>query len=343
MLSDYDYHLPEELIAQTPLTDRSSSRLLWLHKDDSSISHHKFLDVIDILQPGDLLVMNNTRVTALRLMGNKETGAKVEALLLRNGSEPTDFYALTFPARKLKVGTIIHFEQGLKATVLEEVPNSQGQRLLRFHSSSEPVNVLLDRLGKTPLPPYIKAELEQRERYQTVYATQGGSAAAPTAGLHFTPDLLDCLSKKGVNIAYVTLDVSMDTFRPVHEQDLSKVVMHGEHCSIPLETIKAIETCKGRVIAVGTTSVRTLETYCIGPRKFDINNREGVSKIFIWPGGDKKFQVIDGMFTNFHMPQTTMLMMISTLAGWQPVKTAYDVAVAEKYRFLSFGDSMLIL
>lgn len=354
MLSDYDYNLPDELIAQEPLLDRASSRLIWVHngkyKEEgeqnkvSSLSHHKFSDIVDILQPNDLLIMNDTRVTALRLMGRKETGAKVEALLLQEIAQG-EFVALTFPARKLKVGTPIFFDQGLVAKVTQDIEGAQGQKVIQFQPPDDPLlpGKLLS-LGKTPLPPYIKSSLENPERYQTVYASHGGSAAAPTAGLHFTEELLEKLSNKGVKTARVTLHVSMDTFRPLHEEDLKKVKMHGERCSVPQETIDAINACTGRIIAVGTTSVRTLETFAIGKRKIDPAATEGsVSKMFIWPGGHNQFKIIDGMFTNFHMPKTTMLMMISSLAGWNNVKAAYDEAVREKYRFLSFGDSMLLL
>lgn len=359
-LSDYDYELPEELIAQDPLEDRAASRLLWLHNNPDSnmndgsapsfahgqVTHHKFREITggNLLRAGDLLIMNNTRVTALRIMGKKDTGAKVEALLLQEGTNPGEYVALTFPARKLKPGTTISFEGDLTAVVAQDIEGSQGQKVLQFLPKGDPSLVSkLQAVGKTPLPPYIKAELHNPERYQTVYAVLGGSAAAPTAGLHFTTEILDQLKSMGVIIAYVTLHVSMDTFRPIHEEDLTKIVMHGERCSIPPETVAAVHACTGRIIAVGTTTVRTLETFAVGKRRLNPDMTECLSKLFIRPGGDVQFQIVDGMFTNFHMPKTTMLMMISQLAGWDEVKHAYVQAVAEKYRFLSFGDSMLIL
>jgi len=293
-----------------------------------------------------LLVLNDTRVTALRLMGRKETGAKVEALLLQEvGTTGGEFIALTFPARKLKSGTPIFFEQGLVAKVLEDLEGAQGQKIIQFQPPDDPLlHAKLYAIGKTPLPPYIKTPITKPERYQTVYAAHGGSAAAPTAGLHFTQELLQRLRSRGVKTAFVTLHVSMDTFRPLHEEELAKVKMHGEICSIPQETIDAIHSCTGRIIAVGTTSVRTLETFAIGKRQLSPDAPNGcVSKMFIWPGGYNKFQIADGMFTNFHMPKTTMLLMISSLAGWDNIEQAYDEAVRLKYRFLSFGDSMLIL
>jgi len=239
---------------------------------------------------------------------------------------------------------LFFFESNLKAIIKEDIEGSQGQKVIQFQPPDDPTLLSkLQEIGKTPLPPYIKAHLENPERYQTVYAVLGGSAAAPTAGLHFTKEVLDDLKQMGVSIAFVTLDVSMDTFRPIHEEDLTKIVMHGERCSVPPETVEAVHTCKGRIIAVGTTSVRTLETFAIAKRKLNPDMNECVSKLFIWPGGKSNFQIIDGMFTNFHMPKTTMLMMISTLAGWDEVKRAYTEAVQERYRFLSFGDSMLIL
>jgi S-adenosylmethionine:tRNA ribosyltransferase-isomerase len=334
-LSDYDYDLPASLIAQTPLDERSASRLLHLHRSDGALEDRAFRDVVEILQPGDLLVMNNTRVTALRLFGNKPTGGEVEALLLRETSEGV-FEALLKPAKRLKPGSRISFEGGLGASVVRELAEPLREIAFdlclgwrdRLHS-----------VGQTPLPPYIIEVLHDQERYQTVYAEAGGSGAAPTAGLHFTPELLDSLREKGVQIAFVTLDVSLDTFRPVTSENLADHKMHGEVCSIPPETATAVQKAPGRIIAVGTTTARTLESFAAGRRK--VGSGSKTTSIFIRPGYE--FQILDGMFTNFHMPRTTMLAMISALAGRPNIMRSYAHAIQHRYRFLSFGDSMLIL
>lgn len=334
-LSDYDYPLPEELIAQTPLADRSSSRLLHLPRHQGAIRHRQFNDVVEILAPGDLLVLNDTRVTALRLHGKKESGAAVEALLLKEVA-PYQFDAMLKPARRLKPGAIVHFQDGLRAEVL---PDFGGPlRQLQFDPDPD-LSRKLAAVGQTPLPPYIRQSLSDPERYQTVYARVGGSAAAPTAGLHFTPDLLDELMAKGIRVAHVTLDVSLDTFRPVEAENLDEHVMHGETAHLSSETADAIATCTGRIVAVGTTVVRTLESFAVGPRQVETGAKQ--TKLFIRPG--YRFQIVDGMFTNFHLPRTSMLMMISAMAGRDRVMAAYAEAVRERYRFLSFGDSMLIL
>jgi S-adenosylmethionine:tRNA ribosyltransferase-isomerase len=332
-LSDYTYELPEELIAQTPLEDRAASRLLVLHKAKGR-EHRQFRDILDILLPGDLLVMNDTRVSAVRLFGRKLTGGAVEALLLRE-LHPGCFEAMVKPAKSLRLGVEIEFD-GLRAEVVDVL--EPGLRLLRFQPRPE-LHERLREVGLTPLPPYIHERLKDAQRYQTVYASQEGSAAAPTAGLHFTPEMLAALEAKGVETATVTLDVSIDTFRPVQVENLAEHVMHGERCSVPELTAHKIESCQGRVIAVGTTTVRTLETFAIGKRQ--VRAGQTVSKLFIRPGFE--FQIIDGMFTNFHLPGTTMMLMISALAGRESVLAAYDEAVSLKYRFLSFGDSMLII
>jgi S-adenosylmethionine:tRNA ribosyltransferase-isomerase len=334
-LSDYDYELPEYAIAQVPLKDRASSKLLWLHRDTGRIEHRTFRDCVGILQPGDLLVLNDTRVTAIRLFGCKESGAAVEALLLKEEGAGV-FEALARPGKRLQPGTRIVFDGGLVATVIE---NLDGPKKRIAFESTDGLREQLAAAGHVPLPPYIHESLSDPERYQTVYSQTGGSAAAPTAGLHFTPGLLQELETKGVRSARVTLDVGVDTFRPVEAETLSDHKMHGERCSLPLETAKAIRDCTGRVVAVGTTSARTLESFAIGPRVVDPGER--VTSIFIRPG--YRFQIVDGMFTNFHMPRTTMLMMISALASRERIMEAYHQALANQYRFLSFGDSMLIL
>lgn len=334
-LSDYSYDLPEELIAQTPLADRASSRLLHLERATGVVHHRQFRDSVDLLREGDLLVLNDTRVDAVRLYGHKETGGAVEALLLREEA-PERYEALVRPGKRLKVGARAIFPGDLVAHVEEERP--EGRKLLRF----EPRPDLKDRLaehGLAPLPPYIHTPLHDRERYQTVYAAHAGSAAAPTAGLHFTPEILETLRKRGVQTTHVTLHVGLDTFRPMTAEDPSQHPIHGERCGISQDSASKIIESSGRIIAVGTTSVRTLETFAVGDRRVETGER--LSTLFIRPG--YRFRIVDGMFTNFHMPHTTMLMMLSALAGREAVMGAYAEAVQERYRFLSFGDSMLIL
>ncbi len=334
-LSDYDYHLPEELIAQEPLDDRASAKLLHLDKATGQVHHRQFRDILGILQPGDLLVMNDTRVTARRLFGKKPSGSDVEALLLHQVGL-NDYIAMVKPGRRLKVGAEIDFGTGLRAEVLEE--RTEGLRLLRFDSATD-LRERISMEGEVPLPPYIHTRLTDPERYQTVYASEPGSAAAPTAGLHFTGDLLSQLEHLGVQRATVTLDVSIDTFRPVQVENLDEHVMHGETCTIGMETAEKIRNCRGRIIAVGTTTVRTLETFAVGPG--EVRTGSGTSKLFIRPGYE--FRVVTGMFTNFHMPRTTMLLMLSALVGKHHLFHAYESAAQNRYRFLSFGDSMLIL
>lgn len=337
-LSDFDYHLPERLIAQSPLQERSSSRLLHLEPSTGRIHHRQFRDSLDLLTQGDLLVVNNTRVTALRMHGTRSgSGGKVEALLLHPSGEPDTFMALCRPAKKLRVGDRITFSHGLSGEVVRL--RGEGMRLLRLEAESESVEVSLEKVGETPLPPYIHEMLADPERYQTVYASQAGSAAAPTAGLHFTSDILQALKAKGVGLVEVTLDVSLDTFRPVQVENLADHVMHGEVCRISEEAAKRLNSAPGRIIAVGTTAVRTLETFAVGPKR--IRAGEATSRLFIQPGF--QFHMTDGMFTNFHLPKTTMMLMISALAGREAIMSAYEEAVREEYRFLSFGDSMLLL
>lgn len=333
-LSDYAYSLPERLIAQTPLHDRTASRLLVLPKAGGPVQHRRFSEVPTLLREGDLLVLNDTRVTALRLRGRKPTGAEVEALLLAE-PEPGTFVALMRPGKRLRVGARVEFED-LRATIVAEL--SDGQRQVAF----DPHPALSQRLreiGTVPLPPYIHAALTDPERYQTVIATSPGSAAAPTAALHFTPEILGTLRAGGVEIATVTLSVGLDTFRPVEAEDLDEHAMHGEVCEVSPETAEAVARCRGRIVAVGTTSVRTLETFAEAPRRLATGRR--TSRLFIRPGYGWK--TVDAMFTNFHLPRTTMLMMLSALVGRERLLTAYAEAIREEYRFLSFGDSMLIL
>jgi S-adenosylmethionine:tRNA ribosyltransferase-isomerase len=334
-LTDYDYELPEELIAQEPLPGRSMARLLWLHRRTGRIEHRRFSDLCDILEPGDLLVVNETRVSALRLVGHKPSGGRAELLLLRR-LEEGHYLALVKPGRRLRAGATVFLADGLIAELLDEP--EPGIRRVRILGASDP-ELALHRIGRTPLPPYVKRPLDDDERYQTVYARSPGSAAAPTAGLHFTTDLLDALKAKGVIIATVTLDVGLDTFRPITAEDVSLHRMHGERCSAPEETRQAIEGCGGRIVAVGTTTVRTLESFATRRRR--IRHGEATTELFIRPG--LEFRIVDGMITNFHLPRTSMLVLVSAFAGRSRVMRAYGEAIRHRYRFLSFGDAMLIL
>ncbi|MDI9635133.1 tRNA preQ1(34) S-adenosylmethionine ribosyltransferase-isomerase QueA [Kamptonema cortianum] len=334
-LEEFDYYLPEELIAQSPLEQRDASRLLHLPIDTGVAIHRKFAECVDLLEAGDLLVMNDTRVSAIRLIGQRATGGATEALLLRETS-PGEFLALAKPAKRLRLGTLIDFGPGLQATVTELL--ADGQRKLTF-CQSEGWRDRLEENGSVPLPPYIHEKLANPERYQTVVASVPGSAAAPTAGLHFTESILEQLKEKGIDFATVTLDVGIDTFRPVTAERIEDHQIHGETCSVSEETAAAVEKASGRIVAVGTTSVRTLETFAQGKRRLSPGST--LSTKFITPGYD--FKVIDGMFTNFHLPKTSMLFMVAALVGIEPLRRAYEEAVKMRYRFLSFGDSMLIL
>lgn len=334
-LSDYDYELPEDLIAQTPLTDRAASRLLHLDRRTGQIEHRLFRECAGLLEPGDVLVMNNTRVNAWRFIGEKSTGAKVEILALKE-LEPGIFECLVKPAKRLKLNDPIRISDDLTAELVG--PGEDAVRHIRF-SSTKDVYRAMDAVGNVPLPPYITEALDDRERYQTVVAQHPGSAAAPTAGLHFTEEILSGLREHGVEIAEVTLHVGIDTFRPIQVDDVTNHQMHGEICEVTPATAELINSRKGRLIAVGTTSVRTLET--LANDQGIINSGRQESRIFIKPG--YQFRAVDGMFTNFHLPKTTMLLMISALTGRENVLRAYAEAVANRYRFLSFGDSMLII
>ncbi|MBX3096191.1 MAG: tRNA preQ1(34) S-adenosylmethionine ribosyltransferase-isomerase QueA [Fimbriimonadaceae bacterium] len=334
-LSDIQYDLPQHLIAQEPLSDRAASRMLVLGRETSEIQHRHFRNIVELLDPGDLLVMNNTRVSAVRLFGERRGGGRTEALLLQE-TESGVFLALTKPAKRLRIGTEIQFEGGLSAEVLGE--EEGGKRLLRFLDASD-WRTLLGQVGRVPLPPYIHQALNEPDRYQTVYAEKPGSSAAPTAGLHFTNEILAALRAKGVETAEVTLDVGLDTFRPIQTENYLDHPMHGERCIMPEATAEAINRAEQRIIAVGTTSARTIESFSAGPRM--VKPGEMTTRIFLHPGNPPK--VIDSLLTNFHMPGTTMLAMLAGLAGAESIQQAYREAVSHQYRFLSFGDAMLIL
>jgi S-adenosylmethionine:tRNA ribosyltransferase-isomerase len=336
----YDFHLPEELIAQTPLSDRSASRLLLVNKEDGELAHRHFTDIIDYFQSGDTLVLNDTRVIPARLFGVKEdTGAKAEVLLLKNLGDDR-WEALVKPGKKLKTGAVIIFSDELRAVVEDE--SDMGGRTLHFIYKGI-FQEILDRLGTMPLPPYIRETLDDRERYQTVYAKHEGSAAAPTAGLHFTKELLEQIQAKGVNIAYITLHVGLGTFRPMSVEKVEEHVMHAEYFVLSQETADTLNAAKergGRIIAVGTTSCRTLETVgrqCEGGPLVECS---GWTDIFIYPG--YKFNVVDALITNFHLPKSTLVMLVSALASREHILAAYEEAIEEKYRFFSFGDAMFI-
>ena len=338
--ADFDFHLPEELIAQTPLEKRDSSRLLIVDRETGQFSDQHFDNIIDQLEPGDALVMNNTRVLPARLYGTKpETGGHVELLLLKN-TQGDSWEVLAKPAKRLRVGTRVSFGDGrLTATVTEELEH--GGRIVRFDYQGIFLEVL-ESLGEMPLPPYIHEKLEDRERYQTVYAKENGSAAAPTAGLHFTEELLDKIAAKGVKLVYLTLHVGLGTFRPVSVDNLEEHEMHSEFYSLSeeaAETLRQVKASGHRIIAVGTTSIRTLET--IGS-KFEgqIQADSGWTNIFIKPG--YQWKIVDAFSTNFHLPKSTLVMLVSAFAGRQLTLEAYEHAIAERYRFFSFGDAMFI-
>ncbi len=337
-VSEFNYELPEELIAQTPIEKRDESRLMVLNRSKQTIEHKTFKDIIDYLEPGDCLVRNNTKVIPARIYGKKETGAKVEFLLLKN-IEGDIWETIVRPGNKLHVGTKVIFGDGLlTAEILEIMPG--GTRKVKF-SYKGIFNEILDKIGLMPLPPYIHEELKDNDRYQTVYAKYDGSAAAPTAGLHFTPELLKKIEEKGVKIANVTLHVGIGTFRPVKEENVENHEMHTEHFYIKQEDVDKINETKRqgkRVIAVGTTSCRVLET--IADENGLVKETEADTSIFIYPG--YHFKCLDGLITNFHLPQSTLLMLVSALAGKDYIMKAYNEAVKEKYRFFSFGDAMFI-
>jgi S-adenosylmethionine:tRNA ribosyltransferase-isomerase len=337
--SDFYFDLPEELIAQDPLEDRSSSRLLRLKRETGEISHHHFYDIVDFLNPGDCLVVNNTRVIPARLFGTKpDTGARIEVLLLKRRQNDI-WETLVRPGKKAKIGTKLTFGDGrLTGEVVDIV--EEGNRLIQF-SYDGIFEEVLDALGQMPLPPYIKHPLKDRDRYQTVYAKNDGSAAAPTAGLHFTPELLKKIEEKGVTIAYLTLHVGLGTFRPVKEEEITDHHMHSEYYVVTQETADQINNARkngGRIIACGTTSIRTLET--VAKEDGTIPAKSGWTDIFIYPG--YRFKAVDAVITNFHLPESTLIMLISAFAGREHVLHAYEVAVKERYRFFSFGDAMFL-
>lgn len=337
--SDFYFDLPKELIAQDPLEDRSSSRLLVLDKENGEIEHHIFKDIVDYLNPGDCLVLNNTKVIPARLLGIKEdTGASIEVFLLKRLSDNT-WETLVRPGKKLRPGARVSFGDGLlKGEIMEVL--EEGNRLVRFEYEGI-FEEILDKLGQMPLPPYITHELKDRNRYQTVYAKYDGSAAAPTAGLHFTEELLKKVEEKGVDIAYVTLHVGLGTFRPVKVDDVLSHHMHSEFYMVSKEAAEKINKAKAngnRVICVGTTSCRTVES--AADENGHLEECEGNTEIFIYPG--YKFKVLDALITNFHLPESTLVMLVSALAGKDKVFSAYDEAIKEKYRFFSFGDAMFI-
>ncbi|WP_338851522.1 tRNA preQ1(34) S-adenosylmethionine ribosyltransferase-isomerase QueA [Clostridium perfringens] len=338
-VSDFYFELPEELIAQYPLEKRDSSRLMVLDKKTGEIEHRKFHDILEYLNEGDTLVLNNTRVLPARLIGEKEeTGGKIEFLLLKR-IEGDKWECLAKPGRKAKVGTVFTFGEGKLKAIVREI-GEEGNRIIEFKYDGI-FEQVLDELGQMPLPPYIHEKLEDKERYQTVYSKEKGSAAAPTAGLHFTEELLKEIKDKGVNIAYLTLHVGLGTFRPVKVDDVNNHVMHSEYYHLDKENAELINKTKEagkRVIAVGTTSSRTLET--IGDENGRVREQSGWTDIFIYPG--YKFKIVDNLITNFHLPESTLIMLVSALADQDNIMNAYNTAVKEKYRFFSFGDSMFI-
>ena len=336
--SDFFYELPEELIAQTPLERRDASRLMRLSKESGEIEHRRFYELPEFLRKGDCLVLNNSRVLPARLIGCRKTGGAVELVLLRDLGDGL-WECLSRPGRKTKPGTELVFGDGELTAAVEAVAEG-GNRLVRFHYSGIFLECL-ERLGKMPLPPYIKAELQDSERYQTVYSKELGSAAAPTAGLHFTLELLERIKAMGVSVCYVTLHVGLGTFRPVKEEEIEDHDMHSEFCMVPPETAEIITRTKqqgGRVIAVGTTSCRTLESFAKEDGTIDASS--GWTDIFIYPG--YQFKCVDALITNFHLPESTLIMLVSALAGRENVLNAYEAAVDERYRFFSFGDAMFI-
>lgn len=337
--SDFYFDLPQELIAQTPVEPRDSSRLMTLDRRTGEIGHRRFFEIADLLCPEDCLILNDSRVLPARIYGSKaDTGANVEFLLLTNQGGDT-WEALAKPGKRARTGSRFHFGHGLTGEVVEV--QEDGNRLIHFTYEGEFFS-LLDKIGQMPLPPYIKEKLHNQERYQTVYSRESGSAAAPTAGLHFTPELLETIRQKGVGMGFVTLHVGLGTFRPVSVERVTDHKMHAEHYHMPQQTADLINQTKargGRVIAVGTTSCRTIES--VARQEGCFRESEGWTDIFIYPGYG--FQGIDGLITNFHLPESTLIMLVSALAGRENVMRAYARAVEERYRFFSFGDAMLIV
>ena len=337
--SDFYYDLPQELIAQTPLDRRDGSRLMVLDKNTGAVKHMHFYDLPSLLRPGDCLVLNDSRVLPARLLGHREPGGGVAEVLLLNDKGDKTWECLVRPGKKMKPGTKLSFGDGLLTAEVTETLEG-GNRLVRFHYDGIFLE-LLEQLGKMPLPPYIKAELQDPERYQTVYSREVGSAAAPTAGLHFTKELLEQIQAMGVSLAYVTLHVGLGTFRPVKEEEITDHEMHSEYCMISKETAETINETRrkgGRVICVGTTSCRTIESWAA--EDGTLKESAGWTNIYIYPG--YRFKVLDALITNFHLPESTLVMLVSALAGREHILAAYEEAVREKYRFFSFGDAMFI-
>ena len=338
--SDFFYELPQELIAQTPVEPRNASRLMVLNKENGAVEHRIFKDLTDYLNEGDCLILNDTRVIPARIFGiKKDTGAVVEFLLLKQ-LENNCWECLCKPGKRAKTGTEFVFAEGLVDCTVTDVTDD-GNRIISFNCDRKEIYNILDKIGKMPLPPYITEELKNGERYQTVYSKELGSAAAPTAGLHFTKEMLNEIKAKGVNIGYVTLHVGLGTFRPVKVDDVEEHKMHSEHYQLSKETAELINKTKQsgkRVISVGTTSTRTLES--VATKYGCIKEDEGDTSIFIYPG--YKFKCIDALITNFHLPESTLIMLVSAFAGYDNVMNAYKTAVKEKYRFFSFGDAMFI-
>ena len=362
-LSDFDYNLPKELIAQYPVEKRDESRMLVLHRDSGRIEHRIFKDLIEYLNPGDMLVANNTKVVPARLIGRKATGGKVEILVLdsarmfsqsarsnSNSNRAEEYEVLVKPARGCKVGSKLVFEKGKLKAVVARVEN--GRRFLKFDCNGD-LKIMLDRLGQMPLPPYIKRDTvdSDAERYQTVYAVKDGAVAAPTAGLHFTKKLLEDISKKGIDVEYVTLHVGYGTFKPVKSEDIREHKMEKEYFEIEEEVINKLKNEKGRIIAVGTTSCRVLETvaakFTLSEAEQALQLQQGQTNLFIYPG--YKFKAVDGLLTNFHLPKTTLLMLAAAFCGVGAVSDrsllfkVYEEAIKERYRFYSYGDAMLIV
>lgn len=335
---DFWYDLPQELIAQTPLEKRDSSRLLVMNKETGELSHRHFYDIVEYLNPGDCLVMNDSRVLPARLLGNRPTGGAVELLLLRDLGDKK-WECLAKPGKKIRPGQEVIFGNGELTATVEEV-QEDGNRIVRFHYEGIFLEIL-EHLGKMPLPPYIQAELQDQERYQTVYSRETGSAAAPTAGLHFTKELLEQIEKKGVTLAYVTLHVGLGTFRPVKAEQISQHHMHSELCMMSRETAQLLNDTRkrgGRIVCVGTTSCRTLESLVNPDGTFEEKSKW--TDIFIYPG--YTFRAMDALITNFHLPESTLVMLVSAFAGRDHILHAYEEAVKERYRFFSFGDAMFL-
>ena len=336
--SDFYFDLPKELIAQTPLDQRDQSKMMHINKNTGAVEHRHFYELPDMLHEGDCLVLNDSRVLPARLIGTRPTGGNVEVLLLRDLGD-SKWECLTKPGKKTRTGTEIAFGNGqLKCEVIEVLDN--GNRIVKFQYDGIFLEIL-ESLGKMPLPPYIKEELEDSERYQTVYSRELGSAAAPTAGLHFTNDILDKIREKGVNIAYVTLHVGLGTFRPVKEENIEQHDMHSEFCMIPQESADMINETKnrgGRIISVGTTSCRTLESFA--DENGFVKAVSDWTNIFIYPG--YRFKCVDALITNFHLPESTLIMLVATMTGRENILNAYKIAVEERYRFFSFGDCCFI-